>query len=121
MTIKQAPGPIQVFKANAAVAIHRIVKLAANGEVTQSTATAADAHIGVTDRPAPVGESVEVTVYGMATVEAGGAIARGAQIKADADGKAVTAAAGQRVVGIAIENAAAEGDLIAALIAPGTI
>lgn len=114
------PGLLLPFIAGADVSINRIVKLSADGKVVHSTAAAADAHIGVADRPAKNGEVVDVAVTGVVAVEFGAAVTRGAQVQADANGKAATAAAGDRVLGIAIETAAA-GDIRPVLIAQGAV
>ena len=55
---------------------------------------------------------------GIADIEFGGNVARGALLTADADGKAVTAADGNRVIGIA-EVSGAAGDIGQVLLAPG--
>lgn len=108
------------FEAGADVAINRIVKLSADGKVVHSTAAAADAHIGVTDRPAKSGGAVDVVVVGVAAVEFGAAVTRGAQVQADASGKAAPAAAGDRTVGIALKTAAA-GDIAPVFLSQGTV
>ena len=45
-------------------------------------------------------------------VEAGAAIAAGAPVTSDANGKAVAAAAGQIAIGFSVESADADGDII---------
>lgn len=56
------------------------------------------------------GEDVDVQVKDIGIVKAGGTIAKGAEIATDATGKAVTATAGQFVIGTALE-AATSGQL----------
>ena len=109
--------PIIPFEAGAAVAVNRIVKIgAADGKVIQ----AADALLGVSDRPAKSGEPIDVCVHGVAAVETGGAIVRGTWVTADADGKGVTGGAGNSVIGRALV-AAADGDIIPVLLSQGKI
>lgn len=120
MASKFRPGLIVTYEAGADVEKNRIVKFSASGKVTHSTAAAADAHIGVTDRPAKSGNNVDVILSGIAPVEFSAAVTRGAQVQSDATGKAALAAAGDRVVGIAMETAAA-GDVQPVLIVQGTV
>ncbi|MDE0203976.1 MAG: DUF2190 family protein [Rhodospirillaceae bacterium] len=105
--------------AGGAVAPHRIVKYGdADGKVEQSAA-AGDAHIGVSGRASAVsGGRVEIARAGIADIEYGGNIARGALLTADGDGKAVTAANGNRVIGVA-EVSGVAGDIGQVLLAPG--
>ncbi|MDD9822304.1 MAG: DUF2190 family protein [Gammaproteobacteria bacterium] len=120
MSSKYHPGLLLAFVAGAAVSINRIVKLSADGKVVHSTAAAADAHIGVTNRPAESGDRVDVAVTGVVAVECGAAVTRGAQLQSDATGKASPAAAGDRVVGIAMRTGAA-GDIVPVLLAQGAV
>lgn len=88
------PGLTKTFTAGAAIARRRLLKLSADGTVIQATA-AGDAIIGVSDMSADVaaaGDRVEVRLSGIAEVDVGGAITRGALITSDASGKAVAAA-----------------------------
>ena len=105
--------------AGGAVASHRIVKYGdADGKVVLSAA-AADAHVGVSGRAsAASGGRVEIARAGIADIEYGGNVVRGALLTADADGKAVTAADGNRVIGIA-EVSGVASDIGQVLLAPG--
>ena len=105
--------------AGGAVASHRIVKYGdADGKVVQSAA-AEDAHVGVSGRASTAsGGRVEIARAGIADVQYGGNVARGALLTADADGKAVAAADGNRVIGIA-EVSGVAGDIGQVLLAPG--
>lgn len=119
------PILIKNYVAGAAVAARRIVKFdAADGKVIQAAA-ATDAVVGVAEQVAAAsGERVDVIHSGIAEVEFGGTVTRGALVTADADGKAVAAApaagANNRVVGIALVSAAS-GDIAPVLIVPGQI
>lgn len=53
------------------------------------------------------GDDVDIQVKDIGYVLAGGTIKKGAEVTADKDGKAVAAAAGNYVLGIALSNAAA--------------
>lgn len=64
------------------------------------------------------GDKIAVDVLGTAVVEAGAAIAAGATIETDADGKAVTWATSGPKVAIALEAAGAGGALIEVLLIP---
>ena len=101
------------------VSPYRIVKYGdADGAVVQSTA-AADAHVGVSGRAAAAeGGRVEIARAGIADVEYGGNVARGALLTADAEGKAVAAQADNRVIGVA-EVSGAAGDIGQVFLAPG--
>ena len=105
--------------AGGAVSPYRIVKYGnADGAVVQSAA-AVDAHVGVTGRAAAADDGrVEIARAGIADVEYGGNVARGALLTADADGKAVAAEDGNRVIGVA-EISGAAGDIGQVLLAPG--
>ena len=104
--------------AGGAVAPHRIVKYGDDDATVVQSAVAADAHVGVSGRAAAAsGGRVEIARAGIADVEYGGNVARGALLTADAEGKAVTAAADNRVIGIA-EVSGVAGDIGQMLLAP---
>ena len=89
-----------------------------DGRVVQSAA-AGDAHVGVSGRAsAASGGRIEIARTGIADIEYGANVTRGALLTADGDGKAVTAADGNRVIGIA-EVSGAAGDIGQVLLAPG--
>lgn len=114
----------RAFRAGAAVAQFRAVKLDENGNVVQSAA-ATDAHIGVCIQPngAASGDVCDVQMVGIVDAVAGGTIAPGALVTADANGRivAATAATGTniRVVGIALTSASS-GDIFPVLLTPGS-
>ncbi|MEP7043339.1 MAG: capsid cement protein [Dokdonella sp.] len=76
-----------------------------------AVAGAAGVAFGVNRQDAAIGDLVTVDCLGTAIVVAGGAIAKGAYVEVGANGKAVTHAAG-KIVGQALEAAAADGDRI---------
>ncbi len=113
------------YVAEAAVSPYRIVKFGtSDGNVVQSAA-AADAHIGVMESVGPaLGERCDVVKSGIADVEFGGTVTRGAPVTADASGRAIAAApaAGSnvRIIGFA-EVSAVLGDIAPILVAPGVM
>lgn len=97
------PGP---------VAAHRFVSPV--GDQAGADAVA----LGVARTAGVAGERVPVEVLGTAIVEAGAAVAAGAALKVDAAGKAIPWATSGAKVGIALQAAAADGDLIEILLIP---
>lgn len=81
-------------------------------------AVAGEYILGVARTAAADAALVPVDVLGTTVVEAGAAIAAGATVKPDANGKAITWATSGAKVGIALEAAAADGDLIEILLTP---
>lgn len=67
---------------------------------------------GPTTHAGDSGEQVDVVTLGTATVEAAGVIAAHVEVQADDEGKAMTRAGGGKAAGVAMEAAAAGGDLI---------
>lgn len=115
----------KTFVAGGTIAARRLLKIgSADGAVVQA-ADAAAAIIGVAaDIGAVSGERVDVHLAGIAEVEAGGTITRGALVTADSNGKAVAAAPAQGanayVAGVAVYSAAA-GDIIPVLLSQGVM
>lgn len=69
------------------------------------------AALGVAEVDGVLNDAVPVNVLGIVAIEAGGAIARGAVVQADDQGRAITKAAGASN-GMALDAATAEGELI---------
>jgi hypothetical protein len=95
---------IKSYRADAAVAKHRLVKAgAADGSAAQAAA-ATDAIMGVADSiGGATGEIFDVIAGGYASVTYGGVVTRGAPLTSDADGKAIVATvAGSRLIGYAV-------------------
>ena len=67
--------------------------------------------LGTLAATAAAGEQAPVDAYGVVLVEAGGAIAVGAQVESDGDGRAVTLASGAPN-GYAMDEAIAAGEVI---------
>ena len=107
-------GFTKTFIAGGAVTKRRLVKFDGSGNVVQASA-AADLLIGVSDSAGDVaasGDRIDVLMGSQPEVEAGAAIAAGAPITSNANGKAVTAGVGEIAIGFAVEGADADGDII---------
>jgi len=103
--------------AGAAIVRRRFVKVSA-AQTVINTVAATDMAVGVaTESEATAGLNVPVQMFGVAQVEAGAAIAAGAQVTSDASGRAATVAAGNTSYGIAITAAAAAGETVMVLLA----
>jgi len=116
---------IKTFYAEAAITKNRIVTHgAADNGVTGATAATQSA-IGVADdvgQPT-IGKTVDIIMQGVATVEYGANVTRGALLMADSQGRAITAAAAAgsnvRTIGIAMVSGVV-GDLGAVLLNQGS-
>ena len=110
------PNLVLNYTSGAAVAANRIVKLASDTTVIQGAASS-DALIGVTNELAALasGVSLDIVMGGVAEVEAGGSITRGALITSDTVGRAVTATEDNRVIGVALKSASTS-DIIPVLL-----
>ena len=89
MSTKRRVGSVVPFQAGADLKEHRIVKHGGEDHQVVHAAAGTDPVLGVTDRPAPEGETVDVHLYGVVSIEYGDAVTRGALIGSGADGKAV--------------------------------
>jgi predicted RecA/RadA family phage recombinase len=118
------PADTLTCHASAAVTGQRLVGISgARTDGNPTVAHAAGADFGVAARDAAAGGKVTVFTAGVLAVQAGGVVAAGARVAADANGQAVTAtgAAGATVayVGRALDAAAAAGDVIPVFIDRG--
>lgn len=94
------------------IAANRFVK-------PDGTQAGADANaLGASRTAAVSGEKLTVDVLGTTTVEAGAAIAAGATVKSDSQGRAITWATSGARLGIALEAAGAAGQFIEILLIP---
>lgn len=102
-------NPLAVNRvATAAIAPYRIVKFTAtDGEATQASA-GTDESMGVSGQTGAdaAGDRLDINIAGVVPCEFGGAVAAGKECAADANGKAVAAVAGDRIIGFALENMA---------------
>lgn len=117
-------GLAKTLVAGAAIAARRIVKFGASDTAVLQAAAATDFIIGVSDLGAASGEYCDVIVDGIALVEYGGNVTRGALLTADSNGKAVTAApaatATNRIIGVAMKSGVA-GDIGSVLIEQSSV
>lgn len=115
---------IKNYAAGGTIAAYRIVKFDSSDGVVIQAAAATDLQMGVLAQPggASSGDRCDVVHHGLAEVEFGGTVARGAAIAADSNGKAVAAdpaaTVNNRIIGFALKTQAA-GDIALAYIAPG--
>jgi len=72
--------------------------------------------LGVARTPAAIGEQITVDVQGTAVVVAGAAFAKGATLKVDAAGAAITWVTSGARVAVALEAATAAGQLVEVLL-----
>lgn len=118
------PTLIKEGTAEAAVTKYRIVKFGATDGGYVQSAAAGDFHAGVYGENFDVanGERLGVIKQGIADVEYGGAVTRGAPLTSDANGKAVVAApaagANVRIIGFA-EVSGVAGDIGPVWVEPG--
>lgn len=117
-------GLARTYVADAAIAKCRIVKITGQKTCAQAAAVS-DAVVGVADSlGAGSGETLDVILDGVATVQYGGNVAVGALLTTDANGKAVTAApaagANNRIIGVALVAGVAD-DLGSVLIRQGML
>ena len=111
--------------AGAAINVYRIVKFSA-AETVVLAAAATDSLLGVNADTAPaLNERCDIALSGIAFVEAGAAVALGAPVTTDTVGRGITAApaagVNNRIIGFALEAAAAAGDVIRVLLQPGVM
>lgn len=112
-----SPLQAKAFTAEAAIPKRRIVKFGAADTGVILAAAAADTSIGITSEiAAAIGEVTDVFLLGIADVEYGGPVTRGAKLTSDAAGRAVAAGAGAHVVGFAMVSGVI-GDIGAVFIA----
>ncbi|MBS0401104.1 MAG: DUF2190 family protein [Proteobacteria bacterium] len=79
-----------------------------------SPANATDPALGVANANYDPGEQAGVSTHGLVLVEAGAAVAQGAQVQSDVTGRAITLAAGV-AAGRAVDAATAAGEFIRVL------
>lgn len=116
---------IKTCTAGGAIPAYRILKFSAADTVVLAAA-ATDSLIGVsTDIAAASGERCDVVKAGIAYIEAGAATTLGGPVTADSVGKAINAApatgVNNRIIGFFDEAAAADGDIVRVLLAPGVM
>lgn len=115
------PGLITARQASAAIAARRLIINGAGDGLAEQAVDGSALIIGVsTDVGAAAGDTFDVIRSGLVPVTYGGDVALGDRLTADANGRAVTAAAGDYFIGYA-EEAGAEDEIGSAWIAPGQL
>jgi predicted RecA/RadA family phage recombinase len=107
--------------AEGAVTARRILRVGTADHALAQSAVKNVPLIAVAYFDAATGNHLTAVTAGVAKVQAGAAVTRGARITADADGRGVTAAAGENYVGVALESAGAADVLIDVLVSPGIL
>ena len=93
---------------------HKFIKVDSNGDGV--LVGAAEASVGVLQNDPLQGEPGTILNTGISKVLAGAAVAAGATVMSDASARAITATATNRVLGTALEAAAAADEKIAVLL-----
>jgi hypothetical protein len=94
------------------------LKVDANGRA--AVAGAGELCIGILQNdPDALGRAASITTLGPSKGVAGAAVAAGAEVATDANGKLITAVAADRVVGTCLEAALADGDIVTFYVNPG--
>ena len=109
------PSPTVIFPANEAIAGARCVALAlSDGKLAlpAAGAMALGISIGETDANVTAGTEITVQIKDIGKWIAGEAISAGDELATDAAGKAVKAASGKFVMGVALTAAATAGSLV---------
>lgn len=116
------------YDAAGAMTKHRFAVATSNTEEANQAGASNVAILGVnlfdvTTTDISKGRGCSIQIAGIAEMEAGGAIARGAEVMSDSQGRAVTAATtGNRAVGIALEAVSGAGNRVPVLLAlPGRV
>lgn len=91
------------------------VSVSSDGQI-DPTGDGANADGVLQNKPNAAGVAATVAIAGVSRVVAGAAITCGAQVASNADGKAVTATSGERVLGRATKASLADGDIISVLL-----
>lgn len=111
--------------ASVAIPVYRIVKFVSAETVAPATGPT-DFLIGAVDHVSPgAGERCDVALMGIAYIEAGAPINKGVFLTSDGLGRCVIAMPGSglnfRLIGQALEDASAAGDVIRVLLQLGSI
>lgn len=123
MTLR-SEGLAKGFRAAATIAAKRLVKFDTTDTTIVQSAAVGDFHIGVSDLGGAAGQEVDAFMSGVAIVEFGGPVTRGALLTSDSVGRAVVAApaagVNNRIIGVAMVSGVL-GDLGSVLIYPGSV
>lgn len=113
------------FRTAAAIAAYRIVRLVTTDDQVQQASAVGDFLIGVSTSIASlINDRCDVIMAGIAEVEYGGTVTRGALLTTDATGRAVVAApaagTNSRIIGFAMESGVV-GDIGSVFLSPGSV
>jgi len=116
---------VRSFVAEAAISANRVVTFGATDDNVLTAVAVTSTLIGIVEGVSPVlGERVDVVMTGIADLQIGAGVTRGAYITADAQGRGVAAApaagVNNNVIGVALQSGVS-GDIIPVLISPGRI
>ncbi len=116
---------VRSFVAEAAISANRVVTFGATDDNVLTAVAVTSTLIGIVEGVSPVlGERVDVVMTGIADLQIGGSVTRGAYITVDAKGRGVAAApaagVNNNVIGVALQSGVS-GDIIPVLISPGRI
>lgn len=121
MATESVVKSVGTLTASAAITTpNRFVKVSGNRTIALASA-ATDNVIGVVRNKPAIGEPADVAIDGEVIMEAGAAVVAGVDLMSDASGRAITgvaAAGANRLLGTALEGAAAAGVLFSVLL-PG--
>jgi hypothetical protein len=92
------------------------VTMASDGEIDPVGAAGLPALGVLYNAPSAKGIAAEVAISGIVKVKAGAPFNAGVLIMSSAAGKAVTATSGNRILGMAVTPAAADGDIVSVLL-----
>lgn len=110
------------YQASAACIRMRFVSLTGDQTVALTTGAGTRplgvARLSVSTQEAARGKSPAVQVLGVAFIESGAAFGRDVELTPDATGRAVAAAAGNRVAAVSMKAAAAAGEWVPCLLIP---
>jgi len=111
------------LKASAAITKFEGVTIASNsdGECTVVASAGAICHGIAQNKAAAAGGSVKVCLMGVSRVLAGNSVTKGVALQIDATGRAIAATTADEVCGLALEAAAAAGDMITMVVGYGGI
>lgn len=83
-----------------------------NGRAVQVSSAGGRAIGVLQDNPATLGEAGLLQFGGVSKVVAGAAVTAGDDVQSDGNGEAITALTGDIVLGVALESATAQGEII---------
>lgn len=115
-------GLVKTFIAGGSIAKNRIVKFGADDRLALQATAALEKFAGVSEVPgvsAITGDPIDVIKSGIANILYGGAVTVGDFLTSDDEGRAVVAADGDSLIGVA-QITGVEGDLGAVQIQFGT-